>query len=152
MNSHCTFKSFFSPVAPGAVRKSASNLMSKKQQQQSANLPASVRALKKKYVERRLARSVVTKSLRTSQVKTSQIKTSSNAIRTKSQQEGVKTRSGQQKIVTRRSVRPNSDVAKNVKVQSTNRKPSAATIVAKRKTRMATLTAASSRVSRYGNF
>jgi hypothetical protein len=43
-------------IAPGSVRKSASNLLTKKQQQQSKHLPPSVRALQKKYVERRLVR------------------------------------------------------------------------------------------------
>ena len=142
------------PIAPGSVRKSASNLLTKKQQQQAKLLPPSVRALQKKYVERRLVRSVVTKSIRTVTSSTPMSKpsagASSVAVRNKPQPEGMKTRSAQ-KLSARRSLRKMPDVpskTQNMKVQSTTRKPSAASIVAKRKTRMATLTAASNRVSR----
>ncbi len=113
-----------------------------------------VQALKKKYVEQRLARSVVTNSMRPA-ASTSHNSKSVTSVGARSRaQEGVRTRSAHKLLPRRSAARTlTSDSAVKtstsvVKVHSTTRKPSAATIVAKRKTRMATLTAASSRVSR----
>ena len=111
-----------------------------------------VQALKKKYVEQRLARSVVTNSMRPAASTSHNSKSVTSAGARSRAQEGVRTRSAHKILPRRSTARPlTSDAAvktSGVKVHSTTRKPSAATIVAKRKTRMATLTAASSRVSR----
>jgi len=104
----------------------------------------SVQALKKKYVEQRLARSVATNSMRN--VTTSKANGKSSVATSKGL-EGVRTRSAQ-KLRPRRSVATSVAKKSGVKVTATIRKPSAAAIIAKRKTKMATLTAASSRVSR----
>ncbi|TRY61383.1 hypothetical protein TCAL_01483 [Tigriopus californicus] len=81
-------------------------------------LPASMQALKKKYTDQRIAKRVVTKNM--------------TSVR--------QTRSSEAKSGRRSPTKSN--------VTLTTRQPSAATLMAKRKSRMATFTAASSRVSR----
>ncbi len=122
-------------------------------------LPASVRALKRKYTEQRLVRSVVTKVANQAKVKQQQqqkaaSKKASGGKLKASMKAGRALRSHTTMRDGGQARKPSKVISKSptstkVKVQSTKRKPSAAAIIAKRKTRMATLTAASkSRVSR----
>ena len=144
-------------------RKDVSNATSEKK------LPASVQALKKKYTEQRLARSVFTKNLQPASRRTrSQTHEASSKEKIKSTKR-VFRKVGNEELGKKESSRsstrndkdkPNRGQKKpeearrsaRVKVVSKalpTRKPSAAAIIAKRKTRMATLTTAtSSRVSR----
>ena len=180
----------------GGVRKSASNTSTTSRNRALASavkktttprkdvsnstivkkLPASVQALKKKYTEQRLARSVFTKNLQTASRRTrSQTNEPSSKEKLKSRKK-VLVKSGvqepgkressrcstrnssatdrkQKENVNRRQTKPEearrSGRVKVVAKSIPTRKPSAAAIVAKRKTRMATLTtAASRRVSR----
>ena len=151
-------------------RKEISNSASEKK------LPASVQALKKKYTEQRLARSVFTKNLQPVSRKTRSQTTETSAKPKLRSKKGVLIKSIVNKSGKRDSLRPSTrtssvlvgkpssnvnrrqpkqselrkgERAKAVAKVISTRKPSVAAIVAKRKTRMATLTtAASSRVSR----
>ncbi len=135
-----------------AARKTVRRIEPKKETKRKQNnsnnpgkkLPASVQALKKKYTEQRLAKKVVSKTI-----------PASSSRRTRSQTEDERTPPKRKGMATRgAAARKKGDLdSRRGAVSPTKsklelRKPSAATLVAKRKTRMATLTAASSRVSR----
>merc|ERR1711981_730338 len=137
-------------------------------------LPTSVQALKKKYTEQRLARSVFTKNLQTASRRTrSQTHETSPKAKLRGKKSGLakpneRGKSESSRLSTRsssalpvkqvenasRRQRKLEDGRKSERIKAvakaiSTRKPSAAAIVARRKTRMATLTtAASSRASR----
>ena len=147
-------------------RKDVSNAASEKK------LPASVQALKKKYTEQRLARSVLQPASRRTRSQTNEatskdkLKGAKRNLRkigkeelgkkenskSSARGENVSERNERDKIIRGQKKADETRRSERVKVVSKTlptRKPSAAAIIAKRKTRMATLTtAASSRMSR----
>ena len=117
--------------------------------QQPQKLPESLKALKKKYTEQRIVRSVISQKAKESS-KLNQIKSQNTLVRRKMVTRN-KTEASQNKAPTssglRRGLRSGRLTRASVKplrsVQSTIKKPSAASIIAKQKRRMATLNAAS---------
>ena len=159
-----------------AVKKTTSPRKDISSSTSEKKLPASVQALKKKYTEQRLARSVFTKNLQPASRRTrSQTNETSAKDKLRSKKSGLMkplARESAKRESSRSATRTSSTLASKqnantnrrqpkqeearrsarVKVVAkaiSTRKPSAAAIVARRKTRMATLTtAASNRVSR----
>ncbi len=125
----------------GAVKKSAASASGK-----NKKLPASVQALKKKYTEQRLAKKVISKTL-PSPTRRTRSQTDKDPVSPRRRRKTVPSAkdSANQKKGGKVATRSTSQKSR---VELTTRKPSAAALVARRKTRMATLTAASSRVSR----
>ena len=125
-------------------------------------LPAAMQALKKKYADQRLAKKVVSKALpppqratrstaateKKQQKKGRDAEKRSAAAATEQQRQAHHTRSTRSNQQQQRGRRRIKSPVGGLNLTLGRKPPSAATLVAKRKTRMATLTAASSSVSR----
>ena len=124
-------------------------------------LPAAMQALKKKYADQRLAKKVVSKALpppqratrstaatEKKQQKKGRDAEKRSAAATEQQRQAHHTRSTRSNQQQQRGRRRIKSPVGGLNLTLGRKPPSAATLVAKRKTRMATLTAASSSVSR----
>lgn len=124
-----------SSVAKKTVSKKREGPSQVKKIATGPKLPASMQALKKKYTDQRIAKRVVTKNM-------------TSVRQTRSSGSDAKSKSARAARALRREAKSGRRSPTKSNVTLTTRQPSAATLMAKRKSRMATFNAASSRVSR----